>query len=84
MKYIVYNSRGIMQVTNENGDLVDEEFIGVGRLEYSPENEAYAKTVAIDGQYRIEDDGIEEQPTAEERIEALETALLDIILGGLA
>ena len=84
MKYIVYKSRGFMQVLNADGELVDEEIVGTGRLEHSKENEEYAKSVAIDGEFWIEDDGIEEQPTFEDRIEALETALLEMILGGLA
>lgn len=48
-------------------------------------NEELAKKEAYNGEYTIEDDGIEEiiVPTTDERVEALEAALLEMILGGI-
>lgn len=43
-----------------------------------------AKIEAYNGEYTIEDDGIEEryEPTTEERLEVLESAILEMILEG--
>ena len=74
MKYIIYKSQGFMQVLDESGEIVDKEIEGLGQMPYSKENLEYAKAVAVDGEYTIEDDGQPEpvvEPTAEEMFNAL-------------
>lgn len=53
-------------------------------LPYSEENEEIAKQEAYNGEYTIEDDGVEEtiESTPEERIAELEEAL-DMLLNGV-
>lgn len=50
-------------------------------LPYSEINEAIAKAEAYNGEYTIEDDGVAEEyvPTTEERLVALETAMLEML-----
>ncbi len=84
MKYIFYKSRGYMQVLDERGELVEKEVDGMGRLPYSEENLEYAKAIAANGEYTIEDDGVEEVTvqTQDERIAELEEAL-ELLLSGV-
>ena len=53
-------------------------------MPWNETNEEIAKKEAHNGEYTIEDDGIEEaiEPTTEERLEALESAMLEMILEG--
>ncbi len=50
-------------------------------MSWSAANEEIAKLEAHNGEYTIEDDGIEEviEPTAEEHLAALEAAVLEMI-----
>ncbi len=52
-------------------------------LPRSEENEEIAKAEAYNGEYTIEDDGVEEtvEPTPEERIQELEEALALLLSG---
>ena len=47
---------------------------------YTAENEETAKAEAYNGEYVIEDDGIDVLPTTAERLEALESAMLELIM----
>lgn len=72
MKWIVYKFKTTMQTTDENGELVDKEIIGVAKKEYSAANEEIVKREAYNGEYTIEDDNIEDiqEPTKEDKFEA--------------
>lgn len=70
MKWIVYKFKTTMQTTDENEELVDKEIIGVAKKEYSAANEEIVKREAYNGEYTIEDDGVEEIPTQEDKFEA--------------
>ena len=76
MKNIKYN----LCTKTEAGNILS----GV-TMPWNETNEELAKKEAYNGEYAIEDDGIEEiiVPTTEERVEALEAALLEMILGGI-
>ena len=52
-------------------------------IPYSAETEEFAKAEAFNGEYTIEDDGVEEstEPTPEERIAELEEALAMLLNG---
>lgn len=65
MKWIKYKL--FVGKTNDGTEL----FQNMG-LEYSVENEAYIKGIAYNGEYTIEDDGIEDiqEPTKEDKFEA--------------
>ena len=75
MKNIKYN----LCTKTEAGNILS----GV-TMPWNETNEELAKKEAYNGEYAIEDDGIEEiiVPTTEERVEALEAALLEMILEG--
>ena len=75
MKNIKYN----LCTKTEAGNILS----GV-TMPWNETNEELAKKEAYNGEYTIEDDGIEEiiVPTTDERVEALEAALLEMILGG--
>lgn len=68
----------IKYTMSENGSSVS--------MTWSEANEELAKREAFGGEYVIEDDGQEEivQPTTEERLAALESAMLEMLLGGAA
>lgn len=84
MKWIVYSFKSTMQIWNENEGIVDKEIVVDAKKEYSEENLEYVKTVALDGKYTIEDDGVEEvtPPTQEEQIKELQEAL-ELLLSGV-
>lgn len=75
MKNIKYN----LCTKTEAGNILS----GV-TMPWNETNEELAKKEAYNGEYAIEDDGIEEiiVPTTDERVEALEAALLEMILEG--
>ena len=59
-----------------NGEAIENTSISQVADVWSPEREEYIKRIAYNGEYTIEDDGEpepEHEPTAEERIFALET-----------
>ena len=75
MKIIKYN----LCTKTDNGDFLSEV-----TMPWNEANEEIAISEAYNREYTIEDDGLEEivAPTAEERLEALESAMLEMILGG--
>lgn len=50
-------------------------------IPYSESNEEIAKKEAYNGEYTITDDGVEHQPTPEQRIAELEEALALLLSG---
>lgn len=60
----------------EENPIVEQIFLDKS-MSWSEANEEIAKREAYNGEYTIEDDGIEEitAPTTEERVEALEAAV---------
>jgi hypothetical protein len=81
MKWIVYNFITTMRVL-ENEEVVDKEIIGTAKTEYSEEKLEYVKSIALNGEYAIEDDGQPAaQPTDAERIAELEEALAMLLSG---
>lgn len=82
MKKIIYNTLGYMGVYHPKTDTVEnvECLIGVEKP-YSKANEEIAKAEAYNGEYTIEDDGVEEQPAPEQRIAELEEALALLLSG---
>ena len=80
MKWIVYKFKSTMQVY-ENKETVDKEIICTAKEKYSAENLERVKAAAVDGEYTIEDDGIEEEYTPEQRIAELEEALALLLSG---
>lgn len=52
------------------------------KIPWSESAEELAKQEAYNGKYTIEDDGVEAEPTPGERLEALENAVLEMIIGG--
>lgn len=66
--------------TEKNPDI--EQIFLDKSMTYSEANEAIAKREAYNGEYTIEDDGQPEpvaEPTAEERLAALESAMLEML-----
>lgn len=57
-----------------------EEVIIHKTIPYSAANEEIVKKEAYGGEYTVEDDGVEEQPTPEQRIAELEE-ILNAVLG---
>jgi hypothetical protein len=78
MKWIKYKGAGFTQVAAEDGTVVDKEIVYDAKREYSVENLEYVKTIAVNGEYTIEDDE-NVQPTLEERTAALEAAMLEML-----
>lgn len=78
MKIIKYY---ILQGKDENGNDIPLRKM----MDYSDSNLISVKAEAYNGEYTIEDDGVEEvtQPTQEERIKELEEAL-ELLLSGVA
>ena len=63
--------------------LDNDELFFVGKeIPYSGENEEVAKAEAYNGEYTIEDNGVEESLTPEQRIAELEEAL-ELLLTGV-
>ena len=61
---------------------LSEEYMASAVIPWSVENEEIAKREAYKGEYEIYDDDIPEpvaEPTAEERLEALEMAMLEML-----
>ena len=81
MKIIKYNlSVRVNAGTPDDPEYV--ELLSAVEMPWSEDNETIAKTEAHNGKYTIEDDGTPEpasEPTAEDRIEALEAALLEMM-----
>ena len=49
----------------------DTPFVSYNKMKYSHENEEYVKSIAINGEYEIEDDGVVEVPSTEDRLKAI-------------
>ena len=84
MKVIRYDVLGHLGVYNEDTQIVENvECITNVTKPYSEANEETAKQEAHNGEYTIEDDGIEEthEPTDAERIAELEEALAMLLNG---
>lgn len=81
MKRLIYQVLGYQEVYNlESGEIEKQESLAtISTDDISEENIEYVKTIAYNGEYSIEDDGIVETPTAEERLAALENALLELL-----
>ena len=81
MKRLIYQVLGYQEIYNlETGEIEKQESLStVSTDDISEENIEYVKTIAHNGEYAIEDDGIVETPTAEERLAALENALLELL-----
>lgn len=81
MKRLIYQVLGYQEIYNlETGEIEKQESLStVSTDDISEENIEYVKTIAYNGEYSIEDDGVVEIPTAEERIAALENALLELL-----
>ena len=79
MKILTYKVMGYTSVySSETEDAEQRESLAEVTVENPSDADiARAKDIAYNGEYTIEDDGIEETttPTAEERIEALEAAV---------
>ena len=76
MKILKYNlCIRINHGTEEEPQIV--EILSPVKMGWNEANEEIAKKEAYNGEYTIEDDGVEEvsTPTSEERIEALEAAV---------
>ena len=81
MKIIKYNL--CTNVNYGTEEPVFEETLSAVTMPWSEANEEIAKKEAYKGEYTIEDDGVEKtyEPTAEERLAALEAAMLEMIMG---
>lgn len=80
MKILKYNlCTKVNRGTEEKPQI--EEIITPVSMGYSEANEEIAKREAYNGEYTIEDDGQEEsyQPTESERLDALESAMLEMM-----
>lgn len=73
----------VMKYQYVSAVLDDGELFLIGKtIPYSEKNEEIAKAEAYRGEYTVEDDGKEEQPTPEQRIAELEEAL-ELLLSGV-
>lgn len=81
MKRLIYQVLGYQEIFNqESGEIERHESIAtISTDDISEENIEYVKTIAYNGEYAIEDDGEPVIPTAEERLAALENALLELL-----
>lgn len=70
MKWIKYKGTGFTQVTTESGT-EDKEIIYEAKKEYSEENLEFVKSIAVNGEYTIEDDGTPDPETADDVINTL-------------
>lgn len=81
MKWINYK-----YLSNESAEIMDAVPTFFEKsVAWSEKNEEIAKKEAYNGEYTIEDDTQEEfaEPTTEERLDALEAAMLEMALGGV-
>ena len=81
MKIIKYKL-GVMVNAGTPDDPEYVELLSGVEMPWSEANEAIAKAEAHNGEYTIEDDGNPDpvaEPTPEERLEALEAALLEMM-----
>ena len=83
MKILRYFTECKMLSTDENGDAVSSTALCEVETPWSEANGEIAKKEAHNGEYTIEDDGVEEvaEPTPEERIAELEEALALLLSG---
>lgn len=74
-KFIKYRLMHIVNTGTEKEPVTEEVFTNV-RIEWNQANEEIAKQEAYNGEYAVEDDGIEkiDSLTIEERVKALEKA----------
>ena len=81
MKKLIYQVLGYQEVFNpESGETEKQESLAtISTDDVSAEAIERAKADSYNGEYTIEDDGEVEVPTAEERIAALESALLELL-----
>lgn len=81
MKKLIYQVLGYQEVFNpESGEIEKQESLAtISTDDVSAEAIERAKADSYNGEYTIEDDGEVEVPTAEERIAALESALLELL-----
>ena len=80
MKIIKYNLCTKVNRGSEEDPRYEDVLTPV-MMSWSEDNVAIAEMEAHEGEYTIEDDGVEEiyQPTESERLEALEAALLELM-----
>ena len=80
MKILKYNLCNRINIGTEENPEWEEVYTPVSMV-WSELNEDIAKREAHNGEYTIEDNGVEEvyEPTAEERLSALEAAMLEMI-----
>ena len=71
MKKIVYKTPAVTLVANDADGLIEVPIVGTAEIPYSEENLEYVESVALNGEYTVEDDG-EAELTQEERIAELE------------
>lgn len=69
MKYIKYRYCTKVEIPSKDGFNTEEVFSDI-KMKWTEETEAIAKKEAYNGEYIIEDDGIEEMPTQADRFEA--------------
>lgn len=81
MKWLKYDVCVRVNRGTEENPVVEETLHAVA-MGWNEINEEIAKREAYNGEYTIEDDGEEEQPTPEQRIAELEEAL-ELLLSGV-
>lgn len=84
MKTIKFKIPGYTIETDRDGNETNMETLAEVYMPYSEENLALAKASAF-GEVEVVEDGMPEvipEPSQEERISALEEAMLEMILGG--
>jgi len=81
MKRLIYQVLGYQDIFNpESGEIERQESIAtISTDDVSAEAIERAKADSYNGEYTIEDDGEIEIPTQEDRIAALENALLELL-----
>ena len=74
MKFLRYD---LCTIDESTGDEIHSPVF----MQWSEKNEEIAKQEAHNGEYTIVDDGVEEvyEPTAEDRLAALESAMLEML-----
>lgn len=77
IKYLLYTKAN--NGTEKEPDIIDT--LSTVTMGWNEANEEIAKREAYNGEYTIEDDGVEEdiEATTEERINALEEAMLEVL-----
>lgn len=81
MKRLIYQVLGYQGVYNpESGEIEKQESLAtISTDDVSAEAIERAKADSYNGEYTIEDDGEAEVPTLEDRLGALESALLELL-----